>query len=174
MRDKRYYQDAPPYCHYFFDLIPTEDLLSELDKSLQSTIALIGQIIPEKENYSYQSNKWTTKEVIRHIIDCERIYTYRALRFSRFDDTELRGFDEDMYIANLKALEENLRDLEEEFLYLRKSTIALFKSMTEEMLDFRGIANEVIYSPRTLGYMTVGHNLHHCNFIRTHYLDGKG
>ena len=173
MIDKTIYKDAPQYCYYFFDLVQTDDLLAELDNSYQMTQALFSLISPEKENYVYKPNKWTTKEVIRHIIDCERVYTYRAFRFSRFDNIELSGFDENLYIDNIKKFEQNLTDLKEEYENVRKSTISLFKAMTNEMLDFRGTANKVVFTPRTLGFMTIGHNLHHCNFIKANYLNGK-
>src|SRR5690606_24775222 len=122
---------------------------------------------------AYQPNKWTTKEVVRHIIDCERVYAYRALRFSRFDNTELAGFDENKYIDQIKNTEQTLPDLLTEYLIVRNATIALYKTMSNEMLDYKGIANKVIFSARTLGFMTVGHDLHHCNFIREKYLNGK-
>jgi hypothetical protein len=173
MIDKTIYKDAPPYCSYFFDLVQTDDLLSELEKSYQMTLELFRLITPEKENYSYLPNKWTTKEVIRHIIDCERVYAYRALRFSRLDNTELSGFDENLYIERLIRVEQHLTDLSEEYENVRKSTISLFKNMTNEMLDFRGTANKVVFTARTLGFMTIGHNVHHCNFIRANYLNER-
>lgn len=173
MTDKSVYKDAPSYCHYFFDLVETNDLLNELEKSYQLTLDLFKLITPEKENYSYQPNKWTVKEVLRHIIDCERVYTYRAFRFSRFDNTELAGFDENKYIKNFKSTEVSLADLREEYENLRKSTISLFKSMTNEMLDFKGTANKVTFTARALGFMTVGHNIHHCDFIKSNYLNRK-
>jgi DinB superfamily len=173
MIDKTIYRDAPNYCYYFFDLVQTDDLLAELEKSYQMSQELFRLITPEKENYSYEPNKWTTKEVIRHIIDCERVYTYRAFRFSRFDNTELSGFDENLYMDRIKRVEQNMTDLEEEYENVRKSTISLFKRMTNEMLDYRGTANKVVFTARTLGFMTIGHNLHHCNFIKANYLNEK-
>lgn len=168
--DKRYYKDVPDYCHYFFDLVATDNLLAELESSFQLTKSLFSKITPEKENYAYQSNKWTTKQVIRHIIDCERVYTYRAFRFSRFDNTNLDGFDENEYIDNIKGNEQSLVELQADYESVRLSTLELFKAMTDEMLDFKGNANNVQFTARTLGFMTVGHNLHHCNFIKTQYL----
>lgn len=173
MTDKRIYRDAPSYCHYFFDLVGTDDLLAELHKSKTQTEGLFLRITPEIENFSYAIGKWTIKEVIRHIIDCERVYTYRALRFSRFDETELSGFDENKYIDNLKPTAYNLADLKDEYTAVRTATIALFKSMTDEMLDFKGKANNVLFTARTLGFMTIGHNIHHCNFIVDNYLGKK-
>lgn len=171
MTSKKFYQDAPDYCHYFFDLVQTDSLLNELEKSKVITQKVFELVTPDKEDFSYAPDKWTTKEVIRHIIDCERIYTYRALRFSRFDSTELPGFDENKYTHNIKAVVQNWADLKNEFENVRNATIALYQTMTDEMLDFKGTANKVVFTARTLGFMTVGHNLHHCNFIKTTYLD---
>lgn len=170
MPNKTYYRDAPAYCHSFFDLVQTDNLLNELEKSRIFTQELFHLITPDTENYAYTPSKWTIKEVIRHVIDCERVYTYRALRFSRFDSTELPGFDENQYMENLKSTHLNLSDLKEEYDCVRNSTLALFKNMTDEMLDFKGKANKVNFTPRTLGFMTVGHNLHHCHFIMANYL----
>jgi len=170
MKDKTIYRDAPDYCHSLFDLVESDDLLVELEKSRQFTLKVFKHITEDKENYSYEPGKWTTKEVIRHIIDCERIYTYRALRFSRFDDTELSGFDENKYIERIKGIELNLTDLKNEYENVRKATIDLFKVMTNDMLNFKGIANEVSFTAKTIGFMAVGHNLHHCDFIRRKYL----
>jgi len=89
---------------------------------------------------------------------------------SRFDNTELAGFDENKYVDNFKVTKQNLEELENEFENVRKSTISLFQTMTDEMLDFKGTANKVAFTARALGFMTVGHNLHHCNFIKTKYL----
>ncbi|MBX2931196.1 MAG: DinB family protein [Chitinophagaceae bacterium] len=170
MTNKEIYQCAPKYYHYYFDLVETNDLLSELKKTTLLTEKIFALITPEKENFSYAANKWTTKEVLKHIIDCERIFAYRALRFSRFDNTELAGFDENKYIDNIKTAEQNLLDLQDEYLTVRKSTILLFKNMTNEMLDFKGIANKSSLTARTIGFMIIGHNLHHNNFIQSTYL----
>lgn len=173
MTDKTLYKDAPDYCHYFFDLIETNDLISELQKSKQLTRDFILKIQEEKGNYAYSENKWTIKEVIRHIKDCERIYTYRALRFSRFDDTELAGFDGNDYIANVKNINFRLNDLLIEYIDVRNATINLFNNMTGGMLDFKGKANNAYFTPRTIGFMTAGHNIHHCNFVKAKYLNDK-
>jgi hypothetical protein len=173
MTNKSFYKDAPSYCHFYFDLVETDNLLTELEKSKTVSQALFGLITPELENYSYQTNKWTIKQVIRHIIDCERVYTYRAFRFSRFDNTELAGFDENKYIDSVKNVEQDFFDLVTEYLAVRNATISLFKAMTSEMLNCQGVANNVIFTPLSLGFMVVGHNIHHVNYIKMNYLGDK-
>ena len=161
-------EEYPQYCQYFFDLVKN-DLLDELIISKEKTLNLIQSIPIGKENFSYQEGKWTVKEVLRHIIDCERVYAYRAFRFSRFDSRELSGFDENLYISNTKNLSISLSDIEKEYESVRNSTISLFQSMNQEMLDYKGQANKVIFTARSLGFMTVGHNLHHLNFLKNNY-----
>jgi hypothetical protein len=103
-------------------------------------------------------------------VDCERIFAYRAMRFARFDTTDLPGFDENFYIHGIINHQENLSDLIEEFDALRKSTISLFKSMNAEMLTFVGSANNTSYSTEAIGFFMIGHNVHHCNVIKERYL----
>lgn len=173
MKDQSIYLETASYFHYYFDLVETNDLVLELQKSKHSTIDFIQSIPKEKEDYAYSDGKWTIKEVFRHIIDSERVYAYRAFRFSRFDNTELAGFDENKYIENVNSIHFSLKDLLLEYVNLRDSTINLFETMTDQMLDFKGTANNMKTSARILGYMTVGHNIHHYNFIKKHYLGSE-
>lgn len=160
--------ECPQYCQYFFDLVG-DDLLMELENSKETTLDFIKLIPKEKEDFVYEEGKWTMKEVLQHIIDCERVYTYRAFRFSRFDATELSGFDENLYISNTKNLEISIENIYKEFESVRNSTISLFRPMTNKMLDFKGLANQVTFTARSLGFMAVGHNLHHINFVKKNY-----
>jgi len=173
MKNKEIYKDAPEYCGYYFDLIESDDLLSELEKSKELTLNVFKMISPVLENYAYLPNKWTIKEVLRHIIDMERIFAYRAFRFSRFDDTELSGVEENDYIEKVRQTEIKLSDLQEEYLAVRNSTICIYKNIKTEMLDFKGTANKQTYTARTLGFALIGHNIHHCNFIKSKYLNER-
>ena len=162
--------DVPAYYRAYLGLVQSNDLISELHKSQEMTIQLIKSIPADMIDYCYEENKWSIKQVFRHIIDCERIFSYRAFRFSRFDGTELAGFDENKYIESVQNLEYNLEDLAEDYNSVRTSTIQLYSKMTDQMLDFSGVANKFNFTARGLGYASVGHNLHHCNFIKTRYL----
>ena len=170
MKNKAIYKDAPEYGGYFFDLIASDDLLAEFEKSKELTLSVFRSIPHELENYSYEPNKWTTKEVLRHIIDMERVFAYRAFRFSRFDATALSGVEENDYIDNAPQTDIQLSDLQEEYLAVRHSTVLIYKNISTEMLDFRGTANKESYTARSLGFAMIGHNIHHCNFIKATYL----
>jgi hypothetical protein len=86
------------------------------------------------------------------------------------DPTPLPGFEEDAYILQAKEMKYDLADLTLEFKAIRDSSIQLFKPMTEDMMNFPGLANQVSYTPKTLGFMIIGHAIHHCNILKTRYL----
>lgn len=171
MKDKTIYKDAPAYAAYFFDLIESDDLFAEFEKSKELTLDVFKLITPELENYAYQPGKWTVKEVLRHIIDMERVFADRAFRFSRLDDTPQPGVEENDYAANAKQDHIKLSDLQEEYLAVRNSTVWVYRNMEDEKLNFKGLANDQPYTAMTLGFGCIGHNIHHCNFIKTKYLN---
>ena len=103
-------------------------------------------------------------------MDAERIFCYRALRFSRNDQTPLPGFDENSYAANSYASNRDINDIVREMSVVRAATVELFKSFTEEMLDKRGLANNKEISVRALLYAILGHEIHHRNIIEERYL----
>lgn len=164
------YNDAPSYCHPFFDLVKGDDLLLALRESGDATRKLFESIPEPRAKFTYAEGKWTIADVLQHIIDCERVYAYRAFRFSRFDTTPLEGFSEDDYIRNSSKTTPYLTALLDEFLAIRRSTILLYEPMSDEMLDFAGTANGHRFTARSLGFMAAGHNLHHLSTIRERYL----
>ncbi|WKN42375.1 DinB family protein [Tunicatimonas pelagia] len=173
MNNKEIYKNAPKYCDYFFDLIESDNLLAEFEKSKELTLDILKLVPPDLENYSYQTDKWTIKEVLRHIIDMERIFAYRAFRFSRLDDTDLSGVEENDYINNAKQNEIKLSELRNEYLAVRNSTVWVYKNLSTEMLNFKGTANAQTYTAETLGFAMIGHNVHHVKFIEKTYLNKK-
>ena len=169
MNNPELYATSPSYCHYYFDLVQSNDLHAELAADRDKTIAFFKSIPAEKEHFAYADGKWTITQLLRHIIDCERIFAYRALRFARFDDTNLAGFDEDFYMAGLLSKKENLTDLIQEFQAVRQATISLYATLNDDMLDFQGTANNLKISARAIGFCVIGHNVHHCGVIQERY-----
>lgn len=163
-------KDIPEYYRNYLQLTETDNLLLELEKSRSISFEIFKEVKPAMQEFSYQPGKWTISEVLRHLIDCERIFAYRALTFSRLDNTYLPGFDENVYIENLKHVKLNFEEMIKEFSLIRDSTILLFKGMTKEMLKFKGNANNVVFTPELLGFIIAGHNIHHCNILSTRYL----
>jgi hypothetical protein len=164
------FENLSPYFKKYIDLVKTNDLLAALESNLTETQSIFEKYIGEKENFAYAKGKWTVKEVLSHIIDVERVFTYRALRFSRQDATELSGYDDDNFVLNSNSQDRKLTDILEEFYFLRKSSIALFSYFDDKMLDFEGKTTTNSFSARSLGFVIVGHTIHHTNVLQERYL----
>jgi len=163
--------EFPAYASMYIDLIPNDGrLLQHLEDNYTGSRKLIQSIPEEKLHYRYADGKWTIKEILVHIIDDERIYAYRALRFARKDSTELPGFDQEIYAASSGANERSIESILHEFETVRKATISLFENFTDEVFTRSGIANGNNVSVRALGYHIAGHEIHHINIIKKRYL----
>ncbi|MFB0907580.1 MAG: hypothetical protein ACI9V1_001487 [Spirosomataceae bacterium] len=117
----------------------------------------------------YAEDKWNVKQILQHCIDTERIMSYRALRFARNDKAELPGFDQDLYVAEATVSERTVKDLIEEYNFVRKSTELFFKRLSTESLQKKGIGSKIEISVEHLGYMILGHLVHHQNILIERY-----
>ena len=142
-----------------------------LKKSGDKTITFLQSIPKDKLEYSYAAGKWTVKEVIQHIMDTERIFAYRALRIARQDQTPLTGFDQDNYIKPSKANKRSIESLLNEFKAIKMATRTLFDSFSDEMLRSKGTASNSPVSVRAIGFIIMGHEIHHCEVIKERYLN---
>src|SRR5690554_593610 len=158
------------YQGYLKNIEPNSDLFEELEASHHYFIKFVQDIPMEKHDYRYDTGKWTIKEIIQHLIDSERMFAYRALRFSRRDKTDLPGFDQNSYVENSNANTRHLKDLLMEFSLVRHSSLALFKSFSTEILLQKGKANNVEMTVRAIGFMIVAHQEHHKKVFQERYL----
>jgi len=157
-----------PYIQVLLD--NDKDLIENLQSSLDETLQILKNLNSEKQLFQYAEGKWTIKEIMQHIIDAERVFNYRALRFARNDTTVLSGFDENHYASNSNANTRDFIDLLEEFSLLRKSTILMYKNFTKDTLLLKGKASGEYISVRAMGFITSGHLLHHLHVIKSRYL----
>ncbi|GHA53729.1 DinB family protein [Pontibacter akesuensis] len=148
----------------------TENLLEGLTASYLFITGLVQGLSEEQLHYRYAPGKWSIKELLVHMIDAERIFTYRALRFARQDKTELPGFDEGAYTQAAKADARDINSIIAEYTSLRTATIELFKSFDAEALNQRGVASGLEVSVRALGFVILGHEVHHQKIMRERYL----
>lgn len=162
--------DLNEYFSFYIDQVPETDLLIAFEKNLKATEDFFRSIPAEKENFAYAEKKYSIKEVLIHLIDTERIFAYRALRFARKDETNLTGYEDEYYVSTSNSDRRTLDDLMEEFATVRRSTLVLFKYLTDEALDFKGTANNNLTSARICGWVIVGHTIHHCRIITERYL----
>src|SRR5690554_3205723 len=154
----------------YIKLAGEKDLISGLISSFKDTLSFFESIPKDKLEYSYQEGKWTVKDILQHIIDTERIFAYRALRFARQDQTVLPGFEENQYAIRAHANRRTKEELLEEYQTVRQATICLFKSFSKEMFMQIGEASGANMSVRAVGFVTIGHEKHHCRVIKSRYL----
>jgi uncharacterized damage-inducible protein DinB len=161
-----------PYAIMYIKLLPDDGLiLKHLEENGKAARTFFLSIPKNRLEYRYAPGKWTIKEILLHVIDDERIYAYRALRFARADSTPLPGFDQEPYAVRSKANERTMESLVKEFLTVRKATLSLFSYLPEEALMRGGTANDHYVSVRALLYHLAGHEAHHINIIKQKYLE---
>jgi hypothetical protein len=119
--------------------------------------------------FCYHKNKWTPKEIVVHLIDDERIYSYRALCFARGEKSALPGFNQDDYARYSEANARTIAGILEEFETVRMSTLSLFEHLPEEALYRSGIADGQRLSVRALAYHITAHELHHMRMLNEKY-----
>jgi uncharacterized damage-inducible protein DinB len=157
------------YYERYISLIQGEEILQTLDEQRREMLLLLSCRNEKEGDFRYAPEKWSVKEVLGHICDTERIFTYRALRFSRADATPLAGFEQDDYVRNGPFGQRPLSDLIEEFIAVRRGTISLFRNLDEASWMRRGIANKNEVSVRALAYIIAGHELHHRRILEEKY-----
>ena len=163
-------QKVPKFYHNYINQVPENELATAFKKESPAFIQFLENIPADKRNFRYAAGKWSIKEVLQHIVDAERIFAYRALRFARKDATPLPGFEENDYAANAKTENRNWNDLVEEFKVVRRSSEILFGSFDEEQLNASGISSNHSNYVLAFGYIIIGHANHHRNVIRERYL----
>jgi uncharacterized damage-inducible protein DinB len=146
------------------------NVLEALQSSISKTIELLQTVDEDMGEYGYAPGKWSVKELLCHMMDAERIFAYRALRFSRNDATPLSGFEENDYAPQANAHARTIQQLLTEMKNLRATSIDLFASMTPEMLQRKGTANNKLISVVNIGYIIAGHETHHRNILIERYL----
>jgi hypothetical protein len=160
-----------PFYNTYISKIGDDDIVDFLVKQHTGVTNFLKSIPSDKAGYAYAEGKWTIKQAIGHMIDTERVMTYRLLRFSRADkDNALTGFDQDAYIANSRFNELDMGDLIDEFYHLRKANLYLFKSLTDEAKARGGIASTFPITVNALLYIIAGHVEHHIQIIKERYL----
>jgi uncharacterized damage-inducible protein DinB len=166
-------ESVPPFYKNYVKQIEEGDMLQALRISGHRMQELIHSIPVAKSDFAYADGKWTVRELLCHMIDAERIFAYRALRFARKDKTPLSGWEENDYAPLANAGNRSLEKIASEMNHLRASTIDLFESFTPEMLTYKGTANKNEMSVAVLGFVIAGHETHHRKILIERYLADK-
>ena len=154
----------------YIQVLEDVELIEELEICLHEFIKFVQNIPMDKFDYRYEVGKWTIKEIIQHLIDSERVFSYRALRISRNDKTPLPGFNENDYVDNSNGNDRNLQGLLTELAVVRQATLSLFNSFSQEQLTKIGIASNNEVSVRAIGFIIIGHQKHHQKIFTERYL----
>ncbi len=166
-------ETIPPFYKNYVKQIDEPDMLQALRISGHRMQELVHAISDNKADFAYAPGKWTIRELLCHLMDAERIFCYRALRFARNDKTPLSGFEENDYAQQANAAGRSLQKIASEMSHLRASTIDLFESFTPEMLIRKGTANKNEISVVAIGFIISGHETHHRKILQERYLTAK-
>ena len=158
-----------PYYERYVSLV-AGDVLETLERQGAETAALLGRLTEEQGGARYAPDKWSLKELVGHLIDTERILSYRLLRVARGDRTPIEGFDQDPYVANSNADARTLQSLAEEFGHVRAATVALARGLDPAAWSRSGVAHENEVTARALAHIIAGHEAHHVRILRERYL----
>ncbi len=160
----------PNYFDRYINLVDDVELNEALKISMQELDNIPTDKWKALGDKVYAPGKWTVKDLLQHIIDTERIFTYRALAFARKDGQKLLGFDEELYAENANTNIRTIDDLLEELKVVRQSFILLFKSFSEEVLQTIGSGYSGDYSVAAIGFLIAGHQRWHFNVLKEKYL----
>jgi len=149
--------------------VPDGDILEILEVQRDETSRLLTRVSTAQETYRYAPGKWSVKEVVGHMADAERVFAYRALRFSRNDSTPLPGFDQDAYVAAAHFERRALPDLAAELYHQRTANLLLFRGFDAEEALRTGTASDHPFSVRALAYILAGHERHHVRILQERY-----
>jgi hypothetical protein len=161
--------EYPAYYDRYLGLVGNQNYCELIEKQVNDLMDLFKSKSEDWPNQPYQEGKWSPKEVLGHVIDTERIMTFRGLCFARGERSALPGFDQDPYVLNARFGAVPTQLLLEDFSASRKALVSLIRTLSDEMLDFSGQVNGNQMTPRALFWIIPGHFIHHLDILKTRY-----
>jgi hypothetical protein len=159
-----------PYYEKYIAKVRDGEILDILIEQADAIRGLFARVPPERGHFAYAPGKWTLSEAMQHVVDTERVFSYRALRIARGDTLNLPGFEQNDWVPVSGANARALAMIIEEFTAVRAATVALFRGLPAESWDRRGSASGYPVSVRALAFKCAGHALHHEGIVREKYL----
>jgi hypothetical protein len=153
----------------YVSLVDEADVLAALGQQIASVGQALGNLSEQQVSYAYAPGKWTIAEVIGHVIDCERVFGYRALSIARGERKSLPSFDENVFAKAANHRTQPMAELLEEFFALRRSHVLMFRHFTETAWDRLGLVGEHPSSTRAWAFIMVGHLRHHARVLTERY-----
>jgi hypothetical protein len=161
------------YFQRYLDLCDETDFFIQYDQNTNNLVSFLESLPDEKHQFAYAHGKWTILQLFRHIIDCERVFGYRALVAARGDSSLLPSFDEDDYADAVAGETTSMENILKEFNLLRLSNRFLFENMSEEQSCFTANVNGEPLSARAIAFIMIGHVNHHLTVLRERYVDSS-
>ena len=172
--DSRATRPAPdefaPYYGTYISKVPDGDIVRTMQAQISDTAAFLRNLPESRHGHRYAPGKWSIREVVGHLCDAERVFSYRALRFARGDATPLPGFDENEFMKQARLDERTLASLLAEYEAVRAASVALFEGLFPEEWSRHGTASGKEMSVRALAWVITGHELHHLGVLKERYL----
>ncbi len=162
--------DAAQFYHHYIGLVKAGSAAEAVKKHSAEILDFYSGLPDAKADFAYAEGKWTIKELLLHVIDAERVFSYRCMRIARNDATPLPGFDENAYTANAQAANRTFESLKEEFAALRRASDIFVATLSEDQLQRNGTASNNPITANAVAFIMYGHLLHHINIIRERYL----
>ena len=162
--------EYPEYYQPYVKLVPDGDIVQTLQENPLAVVNLFEGIPEEEALYRYASGKWSVKEVLGHIIDTERIMSYRLMRVARGDQTPLAGFNETDYVQAAQTNSLSIGAILKDFKATRNASITLIQNIPQEAWTNKGNANGMEITTRALAYIIAGHEMHHRKIVEERYL----
>jgi hypothetical protein len=162
-------EESIPYYHRYIDRVSDEELGTQLTQQLREIEQLFENVTDRDALARYAEGKWSVKEILGHLSDTERIFSYRLLRIARGDATPLEGYDENAYVPAGRFDDRPLPMLLAELRAVRVSTAAMLEGLPEDAWGRWGEANGSPVTARALAYIIVGHVAHHLEVLRSRY-----
>jgi len=158
-----------PYFSRYMSLVPEDDAFAVLGSQPAELSRFASQVTPDREGYRYAAGKWTIREVFGHLIDVERVLSYRAFCISRGEAAPLPSFDENEYVSHSQYNDQPLRDLLSEFTAVRETSLMFLRRADKSAWERLGTAGDHATSVRALAYIMAGHVRHHLAVLRDRY-----
>ncbi len=165
--------EAAEFYFTYIGKVPDGDVVEQLEKQIVETRALLDSVDEKQASFRYQPGKWSVRQVVGHLADTERVFAYRALAFSRGDPQAIPGMEQDRWIRAARFDQLPLSAILADLVTVREATLTLFRSLSDEQWNRRGIASDVEFQAGAIAWIIAGHELHHRQVLQQSYgIDG--
>lgn len=162
--------EASPYYFRYIDLVTDGNILQVLRSQMEEALSLFSGISEEKSLHRYEPEKWSIRELLSHVNDAERVFTYRAICFARGDHGPLPSFDQNAWAPQAHADDHPWASHVEDFQAIRLATLTLMRNFSAEAWMRRGVASDNSFTVRALAFIVAGHVEHHLSVMKEKYL----